>query len=275
MTSLWIRLRSQALRLNENSQRKNIVACVFASDLHLSNEIPDKLVLFESFLNRASKSAEALYLLGDVFEIWLGDDDDSAPHPRIIRALREFSDSGTRLFVMRGNRDFLFGPGFEEAVGATLLPDWYTLDLFGTPTLLAHGDLLCTKDVQYQEFRKYVRDPTNQQSFLACSLDERRKIAANTRSGTQASMLEKDAVIMDVEQVTVERIMRDYNVDQLIHGHTHRPESHSFKSETGILRERHVLGDWYGVGSVLIGVANGITRMSAGEFVDAPDSVFN
>ena len=147
------------------------MACVFASDLHLSNEIPEKLVLFESFLNRASKSAEALNLLGDVFEIWLGDDDDSEPHPRIIRALREFADSGSRLFVMRGNRDFLFGPGFEQAVGATLLPDWHTLDLFGRSTLLAHGDLLCTRDVQYQEFRKYVRDPTNQQSFLACGLD--------------------------------------------------------------------------------------------------------
>jgi UDP-2,3-diacylglucosamine hydrolase len=251
------------------------VAYVFASDLHLSSENPEKLVLFESFLARAAKSARALYLLGDVFEIWLGDDDDSEPHPQIIRALRDFTASGCELFVMRGNRDFLFGPAFANAVGATLLPDWYTLDLFGNPTLLTHGDLLCTKDVQYQEFRKYVRDPANQKSFLACSLDERRKIAASTRSGTKASMLEKDEIIMDVEQVTVEQIMGEYNVTQLIHGHTHRPDSHSFESDTGISLERHVLGDWYGIGSVLIGGSNGVIRMSAGEFIDAPQSVFN
>jgi UDP-2,3-diacylglucosamine hydrolase len=251
------------------------VACVFASDLHLSCEIPEKIFLFESFLKRAEKSAGTLYLLGDVFEIWLGDDDDSEPHPRVIRALRQFADSGADLFVMCGNRDFLFGSEFAQASGATLLPDWHTVDLFGTATLLTHGDLLCTKDVQYQEFRKYVRDPLNQKSFLACPLDERRKIAANTRSGTQASMLDKDEVIMDVEQVTVDRIMNEYGVDQLIHGHTHRPATHRFKSDTGASRERHVLGDWYTDGSVIIGGSRGITRMSAGEFVGAADSVFS
>jgi UDP-2,3-diacylglucosamine hydrolase len=250
------------------------VAYVFASDLHLSCENPEKTALFESFLTRTAKSAEALFLLGDVFEIWLGDDDDSDPHPQIIAALRQFANSGAHLFVMRGNRDFLFGPQFADATGATLLPDWHTIDLFGVPTLLTHGDLLCTKDVQYQEFRKYVRDPANQKSFLACTLDERRKIAANTRSGTQASMLEKDEVIMDVEQTTVDRIMSESKVDQLIHGHTHRAASHQFKSETGIARERHVLGDWYELGSVIVAGSNGLNRLAAADLVEAPDSVF-
>lgn len=251
------------------------MAYVFASDLHLSCESPEKLALFESFLTRTAKSAKALYLLGDVFEIWLGDDDDSEPHPQIIGALRRFSDSGTQLFVMRGNRDFLFGPEFAKATGATLLPDWHTVELYGVATLLTHGDLLCTKDVQYQEFRKYVRDPANQKSFLAYPLDERRKIAANTRSGTQASMLEKDEVIMDVEQATVERVMSESSVNQLIHGHTHRPASHHFKSNTGIARERHVLGDWYELGSVMVARSRGLMRLAAAEFVAAPDSVFD
>lgn len=251
------------------------MAYVFASDLHLSCDIPDKIALFEAFLIRAAKSAEALYLLGDVFEIWLGDDDDSDPHPQIIDALRRFTDTGTQLFVMRGNRDFLFGPDFAAATGASLLPDWHTVDLFGVPTLLTHGDLLCTKDVKYQEFRKYVRDPDNQKSFLACSLNERRQIAANTRSGTKASMLEKDEIIMDVEQITVEKIMDESKVDQLIHGHTHRAASHRFNSGNGRVRERHVLGDWYELGSVIVAASSGLIRLAAAEFVDAPDSVFD
>ncbi len=251
------------------------MAYVFASDLHLSCESPEKIDLFEAFLSRTAKSAEALYLLGDVFEIWLGDDDDSDPHPRIIESLRRFTDSATQLFVMRGNRDFLLGPDFAQGTGANLLPDWHTVDLFGVPTLLTHGDLLCTKDVQYQEFRKYVRDPENQKSFLDCSLDERRKIAANTRSGTQASMLEKDENIMDVEQSTVEKFMDQFEVDHLIHGHTHRPASHRFDSGGGRARERHVLGDWYELGSVIVSTSSGLRRLAAAEFVAAPDSVFD
>ncbi len=246
------------------------MTCVFASDLHLGGENPEKLALFEAFLTRTSELADALYLLGDLFEIWLGDDDDSDPHPAVVQALRRFADSGTGLFIMSGNRDFLISAEFAKATGATLLDDWHTVELFGTRTLLTHGDLLCTKDVQYQTFRKYVRDPTNQAAFLAVSLDERRRIAADTRNGTQASMLEKDAFIMDVEQSTVEQVMSKFDVTRLIHGHTHRPAAHTFEAD-GSPRERVVLGDWYGECSVVVCSRADMRRLPAAQFVEAPD----
>ena len=243
------------------------MSCVFASDLHLSAGSPEKVDLFDAFMRRSAQTAQALYLLGDVFEIWLGDDDQSAPNPGVIRAMRQFSNSGARLFVMCGNRDFLIGANFIKETGATLLPDWQIIDLAATPTLLTHGDLLCTKDVEYQAFRQYVRDPKNQADFLALPLPERRQVAAKMRSGTQASMLEKDDFIMDVEQSTVERVMAEHGVAQLIHGHTHRPATHQFKSE-GVQRERIVLGDWYGDAcSIIVSTDGGLTRMSAAEFV--------
>jgi len=246
------------------------VTCVFASDLHLGGERPEKVALFEAFLRRASELADSLYILGDLFEIWLGDDDDSDPHPTVVRALRKFADSGTELFVMSGNRDFLFGAEFAKATGATLLSDWHVIDLFGSRTLLTHGDLLCTKDVEYQTFRKTVRDPTNQAAFLASSLDERRKIAADTRDGTKASMLEKDDFIMDVEQSTVEQVMSKFDVARLIHGHTHRPATHTFEID-GSPHDRVVLGDWYEQCSVVVGARTGMRRMPAAQFVEAPD----
>lgn len=245
------------------------MACIFASDLHLSSERPAQISLFRSFLGRASTVAGSLYILGDLFEIWLGDDDDSELHPIVIRALREFADSGAKLFVMRGNRDFLFGAEFAKESGASLLADWHTIDLYGTRTLLTHGDLLCTRDVAYQDFRKVVRDPANQKAFLAYSLDERRKIAAATRNDTKASMLGKDDFIMDVDQLAVERIMGEFDVARLIHGHTHRPATHTFESG-GQSRERIVLGDWYEAGSVIICDRVGWRRVAAAEFVDAP-----
>ena len=245
------------------------MSCLFASDLHLSSERPEKVSLFNDFLKHASKVASTLYILGDLFEIWLGDDDDSDPHPRGIRAMREFTDSGAQLFVMSGNRDFLFGDEFTQATGATLLMDWHTIDLFGARTLLTHGDLLCTRDIRYQAFRKHVRDPGNQKAFLAHSLEERRKIAADTRNGTKASMLEKDDFIMDVEQSTVERMMAEFQVTRLIHGHTHRPATHRFQS-AGTSFERVVLGDWYEEGSIVVYDRSGFQRMSAIDFVKAP-----
>jgi UDP-2,3-diacylglucosamine hydrolase len=247
------------------------VSHIFASDLHLGSERPEKVSLFEDFLKRASGVADSLYILGDLFDIWLGDDDDSDPHPKTVRAMREFADSGARLFVMSGNRDFLLGDEFERASGATLLDDWHTLDLYGARTLLTHGDLLCTKDIQYQAFRKYVRDPENQKRFLAQPVDERRKIAADTRNGTKASMSGKDDFIMDVEQSTVERIMGEFQVVRLIHGHTHRPAIHTFR-DGGTEFERVVLGDWYEDGMVAVYDQSGLRRMSVADFVAAPNA---
>lgn len=250
------------------------MAIVFASDLHLCAEQPDKVALFEALLERASTNADTVYILGDLFEIWLGDDDDSAPHPTVMSAMRAFTASGAQLFIMSGNRDFLLGSDFAKNAGASLLPDWHTVDLFGTRTLLTHGDLLCTKDVQYQAFRKYVRDPANQQAFLAQDLEDRRKIAAETRSGTQASMLEKDDFIMDVEQTTVERVMDEFSVARLIHGHTHRPAVHTFETG-GKTRERLVLGDWYEEDcSVVVCDKAGVSHMPAKAFANAEESAF-
>lgn len=241
--------------------------CVFASDLHLSSLAPEKLPLFQAFIDRATEIVDAVYLLGDVFEIWLGDDDDSAPNPLVVKTLRRFTDSGGALYVMCGNRDFLFGSSFAEASGATLLPDWHIVELDGVATLLTHGDLLCTKDVQYLAFRQHVRDPTTQAEFLALPLAQRREVAANMRSGTQASMLEKDEFIMDVEQSTVERVMQDHDVQRLIHGHTHRPADHTFEF-AGHTCERIVLGDWYGDEcSVVLSTGGRLNRLSATEFI--------
>ena len=241
---------------------------LFASDLHLSTERPTALALFKKFLQRASRDGAVLFLLGDLFEIWLGDDDETAPNPQIIAALREFTAAGATLYVMSGNRDFLLGHGFASRTGAVLLPDWHVVNFDDTPTLLTHGDLLCTKDVQYQAFRKYVRDPANQADFLARPLAERRAIAAQTRDGTRASMLEKDEFIMDVEQETVAHYMDKFQANRLIHGHTHRPARHAFSS-SGRERERIVLGDWYEEGAMVVFVDSVLHHISVGDYVSA------
>jgi UDP-2,3-diacylglucosamine hydrolase len=239
---------------------------VFASDLHLSATTPEKINLFEAFVSHSASCADALYLLGDVFEIWLGDDDSSANAP-IVATLKGFCDVGGKLFVMHGNRDFLLGKDFANATGATLLPDWHIANVANQPTLLTHGDLLCTKDIQYQAFRKHVRNPETQSAFLALPLAARREIAANMRSGTQASMLEKDEFIMDVEHSTVDQIMREHDVVRMIHGHTHRPATHQFET-AGVTRERIVLGDWYDDEcSVVVASDDSLKRMSAATFI--------
>jgi UDP-2,3-diacylglucosamine hydrolase len=242
------------------------MSVIFISDLHLSAERPEKLALFHRFLDHSRGRADAIYILGDLFEIWLGDDDDSEPHPEIVAALAELTFAGVALYVMRGNRDFLFGDDFARETGATMLPDYHVLDLFGTATLLTHGDLLCTKDVQYQAFRKYVQDPRHQADFLSRDLPERRQLAAEMRSGTQASMLEKDDFIMDVDDDTVVETMRGFSVQRLIHGHTHRPAVHTFEID-GVRCSRVVLGDWYEQDSLVVCKPSGITQYRVGEFL--------
>lgn len=223
--------------------------CIFVSDLHLSAERPQQVELFIQLLSKLGAQSR-LYILGDLFEIWLGDDDDTPPNPRIISHLNQYSRNGGALFVMRGNRDFLYGDDFVSETNASLLDD-YTVDTFGeNKVLLTHGDLLCTKDVKYQAFRQFVRDEKNQTEFLSHSLTQRRLIAQQTQTGTKASMLEKDDFIMDVEQATVEKTMLEHKVSILIHGHTHRPADHDFELE-GIRYTRMVLGDWYDKDSII------------------------
>lgn len=235
---------------------------LFASDLHLSPARPDRIDRFCALLARCRAAAGAVYLLGDLVEFWLGDDDEDPVHLRLVAALRDLTAAGVKVAVTTGNRDFLMGAHFCAMTGATLLADYEVVDVHGTPTLLTHGDLLCLKDVQYQQFRKYVRDPARRQQFLSLPLAERRRIATETRSGTQKSMLDKDDFIMDVDEAEVARVMAQYQVRRLVHGHTHRPAVHPLEV-AGAPCERVVLGDWYAGDEVYWATPTGQRLLSA------------
>ncbi|MEJ2107820.1 MAG: UDP-2,3-diacylglucosamine diphosphatase [Acidiferrobacteraceae bacterium] len=228
------------------------MATLFVSDLHLCAERPAVTALFLKFLEGEARDAEALYILGDLFEFWIGDDardqPDMAP---IVHALRAYSDLGIPLFAMHGNRDFLMREGFEEATGAKLLPDPTVIDLYGQATLITHGDYLCTDDVEYQEFRRMVRDPEVQKRFLASSMEERRALVRTYRDASRESTSAKPLEIMDVNPDAVRDAMRKHEVRRLIHGHTHRPAIHDLDLD-GQQAQRIVLGDWYDQGSVLV-----------------------
>jgi UDP-2,3-diacylglucosamine hydrolase len=217
---------------------------LFISDLHLSPARPACTKLLLGFLASRARQADALYILGDLFDAWIGDDDPSAPNPEVIRGLRTLADSGTRLFLMHGNRDFLLGSRFAESSGARLLSDPTVVDLHGTRTLLMHGDLLCTGDVAYQAMRAQIRAPEFVSQFLARPIPERRVIAAEYRrqSGEATSLKPND--IMDVSQDAVARAMSEHAVERLIHGHTHRPGDHSFQLH-GRQAQRVVLAEWH------------------------------
>lgn len=224
---------------------------VFASDTHLAPERPQQITQFAALLDRVREWRAVLYLLGDLVEFWAGDDDDAPLHRDLVARLARLTDADCRVRVTRGNRDFLLGAGFQRETGVELLDDWTTLELGGERALLTHGDLLCTRDLKYQEFRRYVREPPRQQQFLGLPLAERRRIAAQTREGTQSSMAEKAAEIMDVDEDEVQRVMRAHEATLLIHGHTHRPAIHTFNLD-GRPARRCVLGDWYEAGRVLV-----------------------
>ncbi len=217
---------------------------LFISDIHLGREHPQISQRFVSFLQQEAASVATLYILGDLFELWIGDDAPQADQLDAIEALRRLSERGTRVFVMRGNRDFLLGPRFEAMSGARLIADPIVIDLYGTPTLLMHGDTLCTDDVGYQKFRAQVRDEAWQQWFLAKSPAERLAFAQEARRQSQSANQNKTLEIMDVNQAAVEAVMKRYGVTQLIHGHTHRPATHEFLLEGKVAR-RIVLGDWF------------------------------
>ena len=244
---------------------------LFVSDLHLSPARPAQLALFLEFLACARQSAQALYILGDLFEVWLGDDDETPANTAVVSALAAMSSAGVRVWVGFGNRDFLYGPRFVATSGAQLLEDYAVIDLYGTPTLLTHGDLLCTRDVKYQRFRRVVRHPVVRRLFLSIPLAWRRSIAHRTRAGTIASMQQKDDAVMDVDETTVAEVMACYKVNLLIHGHTHRPAVHDY--EAG-LRRRIVLGDWYEQDAVLVCNRGAQRAMRIGEFIngDTPHS---
>ena len=237
------------------------MATLFISDLHLDSSRPEITALFLEFLRGEATQAEALYILGDLFEAWIGDDDDSELARTIVAALHELRKSGVPVFVLRGNRDFLLGPAFAASTGAQLLADPCVINLCGQPTLLMHGDLLCSDDLAYLAFRQQVRTPQWQEDFLAQSLEQRRAFAGQARQASQARQagLRDDGAleaITDVSSATVEGTMTRFGVTRLIHGHTHRPDIHALRV-AGHSAQRIVLGDWYHQGSVLRATGDG------------------
>ncbi len=212
---------------------------LFISDLHLDSSRPAVTQALGEFLEE-HQAADALYILGDLFEAWVGDDDDTPLVQHVANLLAGFSAAGPDLYLMRGNRDFLLGETFCARVGATLLADPTVIDLYGRRVLLMHGDSLCTADTAYQEFREMSRSPEWQAGVLSRSLTERRALAADLRSQSREATSNKAEDIMDVTPEEVDKVMSRHGVDCLIHGHTHRPKHHSHAQG-----ERWVLGDWH------------------------------
>jgi UDP-2,3-diacylglucosamine hydrolase len=227
------------------------VPTLFISDLHLCRERPEINALFFRFLRERVPGSDALYILGDLFEYWAGDDDLADPlHGEIAAALKQVSDLGVPLHFMHGNRDFLVGGEFARVTGASLLPDPTIVDLYGTPTLLMHGDTLCTDDVKYQAFRLQIRDPAWQKDFLAKPLAVRKAMIENVREQSAREVKEKPPEIMDVNGTAVAEAFRRHGCSRMIHGHTHRP-AHHVHDVDGRSCERWVLTDWYERGGAL------------------------
>jgi len=240
---------------------------LFISDLHLCQERPDKLELFKRLLRGKARQSKALYILGDLFEAWAGDDDNTPPHQAIISELAEFSRTGTPLYVMRGNRDFLIGRDFARKTGGELIEDPTAIMLDERKTLLMHGDTLCTSDTSYQLYRKLANNRVSIGLFMYLPFFIRKRLWHGVRHLTKKSTRQKPPEIVDVQQVAVESVMRKYGVLTLIHGHTHREGVHPFKID-GEIAIRYVLGDWYEKDSILVANENELRLFRIGEYLD-------
>lgn len=221
---------------------------LFISDLHLHESRPDLTEAFLHFIESDAVHAETLYILGDFFDVWLGDDHETPFNSRIITALAQLP---ARKFLMHGNRDFLLGDDFCLATGAALLTDPTVIDLYGRPALLMHGDSLCTRDEEYMAVRQVLRDETFQQEFLQKPIEERAAFAAEARDKSREHTRETAEDIMDVTPSEVIKALDHHGVDLLIHGHTHRPDVHDISRGNGESATRIVLGDWDTQGWVL------------------------
>ncbi len=223
---------------------------LFISDLHLEADRPEIGEQFLDFLDEEAADAEALYILGDFFEYWVGDDDPDDYYASIKRSLRAFTDSGVPVYFMHGNRDFMIGDAFAAETGVTILPDPYPLELYGKSVLLSHGDALCTDDVEYQQVRAMTRNREWQAMMLEKPLEERIAIAKHARARSEERNKTLAESIMDVNPDAVSKTIAEHGVEILLHGHTHRPGIHGVEVGDRFAK-RVVLGDWYEQGSVV------------------------
>lgn len=229
---------------------------LFISDIHLCESRPSIIDAFINFLNKTNNQVDALYILGDLFEYWIGD--DSKQHENVIEALKKLTDRHFQIFLMHGNRDFLIGSEFQKKTGTVLLNDPTLIQIYGKKVLLGHGDSLCTDDSEYQSFKKKIRSESWKNEFLKKPLSERVAIANKLREESELNKKNKSREIMDVNNEAVNRTLIQFNYpDFFIHGHTHRPKYHSIALD-GHQIQRIVLGDWYDQGSYLIFNAQGI-----------------
>lgn len=227
------------------------MSTLFISDLHLEDKRPDTSGWLLEFLSGPARVADAVYILGDLFEYWIGDDAVSPTAQAVAAETALLAAGGLPLYFLHGNRDFLLGERYAAQAGIKLLPETLVVDLYGTSTLLMHGDSLCTDDVEYQAFRRQSRDPAWQAAVLAMTVEER---IAMAKSARDASMEHKGAAemdIMDVNEAAVLKAFGDNGVDRIIHGHTHRPAVHHHELPGGKTGTRIVLADWYRAGSYL------------------------
>lgn len=226
------------------------MSTLFVSDLHLDATRPAAIEQLEAFLQGPARGAEALYILGDLFESWSGDDDDDPERARVCAALRALGEAGIACYACHGNRDFLLATGFERRAGCRIIADPTIIDLYGERVLLTHGDALCTGDHSYQRLRSVVRTAPWQRRFLRLPLATRRSLADAARAGSRAHTGTAAPEIMDASEAAVAAVLRASQVRILIHGHTHRPGIHEFALD-GVPARRYVLGAWYEQGSLL------------------------
>ena len=219
----------------------------FIADLHLSENRPHLLALFRQFMQEQAPEAEKLYILGDLFDFWIGDDEHSNLISEVQQLIKHLTEQGVPCYFQHGNRDFLIGKKFANACGLTLLPTYQVIDLYGTPTLLCHGDTLCVDDVKYQHYRKKVHQKWRQWLFLHLPLKVRLKIAEKIRAKSRQDKQLKSTEIMDVNAAFVQQMFAQFHVTQMIHGHTHRQKHHEIPPHF----HRIVLGDWGETSSLL------------------------
>ena len=219
----------------------------FIADLHLSENRPHLLALFRQFMQEQSPEAEKLYILGDLFDFWIGDDEQSDLIREVQQLIKHLTEQGVPCYFQHGNRDFLIGKKFAKACGLTLLPTYHVIDLYGTPTLLCHGDTLCVDDVKYQHYRKKVHQKWRQWLFLHLPLKVRLNIAEKIRAKSRQDKQLKSTEIMDVNADFVQQMFAQFHVTQMIHGHTHRQKHHEIPPHF----HRIVLGDWGETSSLL------------------------